>query len=84
MTDDGVAATAIVVFGATGDLAGRKLFPALASLALHDQLPAGLAVVGVARTVMSDTDFGGLVEDASRRRWAARRPTASARCATSG
>jgi glucose-6-phosphate 1-dehydrogenase len=56
--------TAIVVFGATGDLAGRKLFPALASLALHKQLPADLVVVGVARTVMSNTDFAGLVEDA--------------------
>jgi glucose-6-phosphate 1-dehydrogenase len=55
--------TALVVFGATGDLAGRKLFPALASLALRDQLPRDLALVGVARTVMSDDDFTGLVED---------------------
>ena len=58
-----VNGAALVVFGATGDLAGRKLFPALASLALRDQLPRDLAVVGVARTVMSDTDFTGLVED---------------------
>jgi glucose-6-phosphate 1-dehydrogenase len=56
--------TAVVVFGATGDLAGRKLYPALASLALRDQLPRDLALVGVARTEMSDTDFSHLVEEA--------------------
>jgi glucose-6-phosphate 1-dehydrogenase len=59
----GSAGTALVVFGATGDLAGRKLYPALASLALRDQLPSELTVVGVARTVMSDEDFTGVVED---------------------
>jgi glucose-6-phosphate 1-dehydrogenase len=53
---DRVAHT-IVVFGATGDLAHRKLYPALASLARTDQLPAGLSLVGVARTVMDDADF---------------------------
>ncbi len=56
--------TAIVVFGATGDLAGRKLYPALASLALRDQLPRNLALIGVARTEMSDADFAHLVEEA--------------------
>src|SRR5581483_10085153 len=61
--DGALAGTAIVVFGATGDLAGRKLFPALASLALRDQLPRDFSVIGVARTVMSDDDFTGLVED---------------------
>ena|SRR5690242_5147282 len=54
---------ALVVFGATGDLAGRKLYPALASLALRHQLPRDLMLVGVARTVMSDDDFTGVVED---------------------
>jgi glucose-6-phosphate 1-dehydrogenase len=51
------AATAFVVFGATGDLAHRKLYPALASLAASDQLPHRLVVVGVARTQMGDEDF---------------------------
>ena len=55
--------TALVVFGATGDLAGRKLFPALASLAIRGQLPRAMQVIGVARTVMSDDDFAGLVEE---------------------
>jgi glucose-6-phosphate 1-dehydrogenase len=51
------AATVFVVFGATGDLAHRKLYPALASLAATNQLPDRLVVVGVARTQMSDDDF---------------------------
>lgn len=52
---------AIVIFGATGDLAHRKLFPALASLASRGRLPARCAVIGVARTVMSDDDFAAEV-----------------------
>jgi len=51
-------ANTIVVFGATGDLASRKLYPALASLAATGQLPEGLSLVGVARTEMDDDDFG--------------------------
>ena len=59
MTDgagQGVA-SAIVVFGATGDLAHRKLYPALASLARAEQLPADLSIVGVARREMDDDEF---------------------------
>src|SRR3954468_16173038 len=48
---------ALVVFGATGDLASRKLYPALTSLAKRNQLPHDFAVIGVARTEMSDDDF---------------------------
>jgi glucose-6-phosphate 1-dehydrogenase len=51
------APTVFVVFGATGDLAHRKLYPALASLAANDQLPRRLVVVGVSRTRMTDDDF---------------------------
>ncbi len=58
------AATAFVVFGATGDLAHRKLYPALASLATTDQLPHRLVVVGVARTQMADEDFATEVRNA--------------------
>lgn len=57
LPEDQVANT-IVVFGATGDLAHRKLYPALASLAASDQLPKNLSLVGVARTEMDDDDFG--------------------------
>jgi glucose-6-phosphate 1-dehydrogenase len=51
----------LVVFGATGDLAHRKLYPALAELARSGQLADRGAVVGVARTEMSDEDFAASV-----------------------
>jgi glucose-6-phosphate 1-dehydrogenase len=41
---------ALVVFGASGDLAHRKIFPALYSLALRGLLPERFGIVGVART----------------------------------
>jgi glucose-6-phosphate 1-dehydrogenase len=41
---------ALVVFGASGDLTHRKIFPALYSLALRGLLPERFGVVGVART----------------------------------
>jgi glucose-6-phosphate 1-dehydrogenase len=47
----------MVIFGATGDLSGRKLLPALYNLARQRSLPAGFAVVGAAMTEMSDGDF---------------------------
>lgn len=47
----------LIVFGATGDLASRKLYPALTALAKRNQLPQKFAIVGVARTEMSDEDF---------------------------
>jgi glucose-6-phosphate 1-dehydrogenase len=40
---------ALVIFGASGDLTRRKLFPAVYNLALSRMLPGGFAVVGVAR-----------------------------------
>jgi glucose-6-phosphate 1-dehydrogenase len=48
---------ALTIFGASGDLTQRKLMPALYSLAFRNLLPAGFAVVGVARTPMSDDEF---------------------------
>ena len=47
----------LVVFGASGDLTTRKLMPALERLAADRRLPPAFAVVGVARTEMSDDDF---------------------------
>ncbi len=41
---------AMVIFGASGDLTQRKLFPALYSLAFRRLLPEQFGVVGVART----------------------------------
>ena len=48
---------AIVIFGASGDLAKRKLFPALYALAFRNLLPTSFAIVGSARTPMSDDEF---------------------------
>ena len=48
---------ALVVFGASGDLTKRKLFPALYSLAYRRLLPERFAVVGVARTEESSRQF---------------------------
>src|SRR3984893_11703215 len=48
---------ALVIFGASGDLAKRKLIPALYNLAAGNFLPDELAVVGVSRSPMSDDEF---------------------------
>ena len=45
------------MFGASGDLTKRKLFPALYSLAYRRLLPERFAVVGVARTEESSRQF---------------------------
>ncbi|MEJ2759533.1 MAG: glucose-6-phosphate dehydrogenase, partial [Anaerolineales bacterium] len=44
----------IVIFGVTGDLTKRKLIPALYQLALADQLPDELAIIGFARRDWDD------------------------------
>ena len=43
---------ALVIFGASGDLAARKIFPALARLAERGALDNGFVVIGVARTAV--------------------------------
>ncbi|HUH22162.1 MAG TPA: glucose-6-phosphate dehydrogenase, partial [Gaiellaceae bacterium] len=48
---------ALVIFGASGDLTRRKLFPALYSLALRRLLPEKFGVVGVSRSEESDYEF---------------------------
>jgi len=47
----------IVVFGASGDLAKRKLIPALFHLVNEELLPAAFAVLGFARTKFTDEEF---------------------------
>ncbi len=46
-----------VIFGASGDLARRKLIPALYSLFVNKLLPDHFAIIGVARTEYSDAQF---------------------------
>jgi glucose-6-phosphate 1-dehydrogenase len=47
----------IVMFGASGDLARRKLLPSLYELAFHNCLAPRFRLVGFARTEMSDDKF---------------------------
>lgn len=47
----------MVIFGATGDLTKRKLFPALYNLAKDGFLPEKFAIVGVGRQEMLSEDF---------------------------
>ncbi|MEA2141716.1 MAG: glucose-6-phosphate 1-dehydrogenase, partial [Solirubrobacteraceae bacterium] len=49
--------TALVIFGATGDLARRKLLPALYNLAHEGALPERFGLVGNARSEMTDEEF---------------------------
>jgi glucose-6-phosphate 1-dehydrogenase len=48
---------ALVIFGATGDLARTMLFPSLYYLAADGLLPADLAIVGTARSQADDAAF---------------------------
>ncbi|MGZ6697735.1 MAG: glucose-6-phosphate dehydrogenase, partial [Solirubrobacteraceae bacterium] len=59
--------TSLVIFGATGDLARRKLLPAIYNLAHDGSLPGRFNLVGVARTEMSDEGFRDMVARAVRR-----------------
>jgi glucose-6-phosphate 1-dehydrogenase len=45
-----------VVFGATGDLAERKLLPALYHRQVEGQLTEPTRIIGASRTKMSDAD----------------------------
>ena len=47
----------IVIFGATGDLARRMLFPSLFSLERDGLLPEGLQIVGASRGNLDDNAF---------------------------
>jgi len=47
----------LVIFGGTGDLAHRKLYPAVYNLSLSGQLPERFAVVSVGRRDKTDEEF---------------------------
>jgi glucose-6-phosphate 1-dehydrogenase len=52
-----VHSTALVIFGATGDLAQRKLLPGLYNLAHEGSLPERFELIGIARSEHSDEEF---------------------------
>ena len=49
-------ANAVVIFGATGDLVGKKIFPALFRLS-KDQPQLDFAIISVARRELSEHEF---------------------------
>ena len=65
--------TALVIFGATGDLAHRKLLPALYNLAAEGALPERFELVGVARREQAHEDFGAMAK-ASIERFSRQKP----------
>ena len=54
----------LVIFGASGDLARRKLVPAIWYLQRQGRLPEQFALVGVARSPMSRDDFRSRLREA--------------------
>jgi glucose-6-phosphate 1-dehydrogenase len=67
--------TALVIFGATGDLAHRKLLPALYNLAHEGALPERFELVGIARRDHPDENFQKIARE-SITRFSRRKPDA--------
>jgi glucose-6-phosphate 1-dehydrogenase len=57
---------ALVIFGVTGDLARKKLLPAVYDLANRRLLPPGFVVLGFARRDWGDADFEKLAREAAQ------------------
>lgn len=53
----------LVIFGGSGDLAKRRLIPALYNLLLDGLMPSNYVVLGLGRTPMSDDEFRSAVRD---------------------
>jgi glucose-6-phosphate 1-dehydrogenase len=62
-----VPSTTMVIFGATGDLARRKLLPALYNLAHEGALPERFNLIGVSRREKPHEDYRAECEQAIRR-----------------
>jgi glucose-6-phosphate 1-dehydrogenase len=56
----------MVIFGVTGDLARKKLMPAIYDLANRGLLPPGFSLVGFARRDWAHQDFAKIVHDSVR------------------
>ena len=59
--------TTLVIFGATGDLAQRKLLPALYNLAHEGALPERFEMIGIARRDQPHEDFRRLARESIER-----------------
>jgi glucose-6-phosphate 1-dehydrogenase len=58
--------TAVVIFGATGDLSRTKLLPALYNLAHDESLPDGFHVIGISRSLQTDDALRSVIATAVR------------------
>jgi glucose-6-phosphate 1-dehydrogenase len=67
--------TTLVIFGVTGDLAMRKLLPALYNLAHEGSLPERFNLIGLSRRKLSDEEFRHSMRDSIERN-SRRRPDA--------
>ncbi len=57
MSTDSLESFSLILFGATGDLAKLKIFPAVYDLHERGQLPTGFALIGSGRTEYSQEQF---------------------------
>ncbi|MBL1220649.1 glucose-6-phosphate dehydrogenase [Chryseobacterium sp. L7] len=64
--------TTIIIFGATGDLAKRKLFPAFYNLYIDGRMPKGFNIIALGRAENTDENFRNYIkenlEDFSRKK----------------
>ena len=65
----------LVLFGGTGDLAWRKLMPALFQAFRHGTLPEGGRIIGVARDDLTDAQYRALIRSRFDEVDLAKRPT---------
>src|SRR5271166_5395335 len=56
----------VVLFGASGDLAKRKVIPAMFDLAQNNSLGERYAIIGFARTPMTDESFRATIGEAAK------------------
>ncbi|RRH91742.1 glucose-6-phosphate dehydrogenase [Variovorax beijingensis] len=66
----------LVLFGGTGDLAWRKLMPALFQAFRHGSLPKDGRIIGVARDDLSDDQYRELIQSRFNAVEGAKRPSA--------
>ena len=66
----------LVLFGGTGDLAWRKLMPALFQAFRHGTLPAGGRIIGVGRDDLNDDQYRALIQSRFDKVDLAKRPSA--------
>ena len=56
----------VILFGASGDLAKRKVIPAMYDLVQHNALGERYAIIGFARTQMTDDSFRTTIGEAAK------------------